>query len=48
EHGSRVGTRAGSAARTALLGGDRAVDRHHGSGRRHGPQRHAAGQFVMV
>jgi len=43
ERGSRVGPGAGFAARAALLGGDRALDRHHGSGRRHGPQRHAAG-----
>src|SRR5215217_9770549 len=44
ERGSRVGTRAGPAARAALLGGDRAVDRHHGPWSGHGPQRHAAGQ----
>src|SRR5215207_4133449 len=40
---ARVGRRARLTARAALLGGDRAIDRHHGSGRRHGPQRHAAG-----
>src|SRR5215207_10448858 len=44
DHGSRAGPRAGATPRAALLGGGRAVDRDHGPGSGHGPERYASGE----